>query len=147
MNMTSSSTKEGTKTFKFLADGKILFCKVCEKAYENVVKKSQIRQHVGSKTYKKNRQLKRKRNVTQAQLENCFAMKPKKSRAVIVGKELCEAFLAASIPWMKLDMPKFLGFLESNIGISMPDRTILEKKYLGECYQDAIREVQDSLGD
>ena len=128
------NSKEGTKTFKFLADGKTLFCKVCEKAYENVVKKSQIGQHVGSKTHEKNRQLKRKRNVTQAQLEDCFATKLKKSRATIVGKELCEAFLATSIPWMKLDVPKFRGFLESNIRISMPDRTTLEKKYLGECY-------------
>ena len=84
--------------------------------------------------------------MTQAQLEDCFTTK-KKSRAAIVGKELCEAFLAASIPWMKLDVPKFYGFLESNIEISMPDRTTLEKKYLGECYQDAIREIQDSLED
>ena len=68
--------------------------------------------------------------MTQAQLEDCFATKPKKSRAAIVGKELCGAFLAASIPWMKLDVPKFCGFFESNIGISMPDRTTLEKKYL-----------------
>ena len=68
-------TKEGTKTFKFLADEKTLFCKVSEKAYENVVKKSQIGQHVGSKTHEKNRQLKWKRNVTQAQLEDCFARK------------------------------------------------------------------------
>ena len=84
--------------------------------------------------------------MTQVQLEDCFATKPKKSRTAIVGKELCEAFLAASIPWMKLDVPKFRVFLESNIGISMPDRTTLEKKYLGKCYQDAIREIQDSLG-
>ena len=123
-------SKEGTKTFKFLADGKTLFCKVCETAYENVVMKSQIGQHVGSKTHDKNRQLKRKRNVTLAQLEDCSATKPKKSRSAIVGKELCEAFLAASIPWMKLDVPKFHGFLESNIWISMPDRTTLEKKFL-----------------
>ena len=83
-----------------------------------MVKKSQIRQHVGSKTH--------------AHLEDCFATKPKKSRAAIVGKELGEAFLAASIPWMKLDVPKFRGFLETNIGISVPDRTTLEKKHLGE---------------
>ena len=89
-----------------------------------------IRQHVGSMTHEKNRQLKWKRNVTLAQLEDCFTMKPKKSRATIVEKELCEAFLAASIPWMKLDVPKFRGFLESNIGISLPDRTTLAKKYL-----------------
>ena len=112
-----------------------------------MVKKSQIGQHVGSKTHKKNHQLKRKRNVTQAQLEDYFAKKPKKSRVAFVGKELCEAFLTASFSWMKLDVPKFRGFLESNIGISMPDRTTLEKKYLGKCYQDVIREIQDSLGD
>ena len=29
----------------------------------------------------------------------------------------------------------------------MPDRTTLDKKYLDECYQDAICEIQDSLGD
>ena len=29
----------------------------------------------------------------------------------------------------------------------MPDSTTLEKKYLGECYQDSISEIQDSLGD
>ena len=120
---------------------------VSEKAYENVVKKSQIGQHVGSKTYEKNRQLKQKRNVIQAQLEDCFATKQKKSRAAIVGKELCEAFLAASTPWMKLDVPKFHGFLESNIRISMPDRTTLEKKYLGESCQDGIRVIQGSFRD
>ena len=91
--------------------------------------KSQIGQHVGSKTHEKNCQLKWKRNVTQAELEDCFATKQKKSRAAIVGKELCEAFLTASIPWMKLDVPKFRRFLQSNIRISMPDRTTLEKKY------------------
>ncbi len=80
------NSKEGTETLKFLADGKTLFCKVYEKAYENVVKKSQIGQHVGSKTHEKNRQLKRRRNVTQAQLEDCFTTKPKKSRPAIVGK-------------------------------------------------------------
>ena len=37
---------------------------------------------------------------------------------------------AASIPWMRWTCPNFLGFLESNIGIAMPDRTTLEKKYL-----------------
>ena len=126
------NSKEGPKTFKFLADGKILFCKVCEKAYENVFKKSQIGQHVGSKTHEKNCQLKGGKKVTQAQLEDCFTTKPKKSRAGVVEKELCEAFFAACIPWMKLDVPKFRRFLESNIGISMPDRTTLEKKYLGE---------------
>ena len=85
--------------------------------------------------------------MTQEQLEDCFTTKPKKSRAAIVGKELCETFLATSIAWMKLDMPKFRGFLQSNIGISMQHRNILEKKYLGQCYQDAIRKIQDSLGD
>ena len=76
-----------------------------------------------------------------------FCHETEESRAAIVGKKLCEAFLAARIPWMELDVPKFFRFLESNIGISMPDRTNLEEKYLGECYQNAIREIQGSLED
>ena len=44
----------------------VLFCNVCKKAYKNVVKKSLIGQHVGSKTHEKNHQLKQKRNVTDA---------------------------------------------------------------------------------
>ena len=69
-----------------------------------------------------------------------------KSRDAIFGNKLCEAFLPAGIPWIKLGRPKFCVFLESNTGISMPDRTAHDKKYLSECYR-ILSDIQDSLED
>ena len=134
-----------------MPDGRNVFCKVCEKVF-GVVQKSQLGQHQKSALHTSNIQLKGKRSVSQSQLEDVLTPKPKRLKTKALGKELFEAMLAAhareaNIPWIKLENPKLHGFLETNLGISLPDEATLRKVYLQECDKDVTKEIQTSPQD
>lgn len=137
------NTKE-EDPFKFMSDGRSVYCKVCEKVFA-VIQRSQLVQHQKSALHARNMVLKERRSARQSQLVDAFAPKPKKSRTNIIGKELCEAMLSANIPWIKLQNPKLRGFLEKNIGISLPDESALRRVHLQDCYEDAMKEIRSSL--
>ena len=124
--MTSKKTKEKWLQelnehhefpFKYLTDTSV-FCKTCEASFSGV-KKSQLQQHLNYEKHKKNSALKNKRKQTQLQLEDLCSTS-KKSRSEVLGKELCEAFLSANIPWYKLENAKLKSFLEDNLGVTIP---------------------------
>ena len=48
--------------------------------------------------------------------------------------DMCEAFLAADIPWRKLDQPKLRKFLEKYTQNAIPDQSTLRKNYLPRLY-------------
>ncbi len=48
--------------------------------------------------------------------------KPKKTKSEVLGRELCEAFMVANIPWTKLVNNRLKNFLETNLGITSPHR-------------------------
>jgi hypothetical protein len=137
---------EKGQTFKFMSDGKSVFCLSCEKAIE-VTQKSQLSQHLKATVHVRNSELKQKRRYSQAQLEDVCSSKAKKSKTDILGKELCEAMLSANIPWIKLQNVKLRDFLEKNIGIKLPDETTIRKVHLNECYEEVKNEIQTSLKD
>ncbi len=56
--------------FKYL-DNAASFCKICEKAF-GATEKSQFQQHLKSERHNENAQLKLKRSLSQAQLEDLF---------------------------------------------------------------------------
>ena len=89
--------------------GDQIFCKACEQSFGGS-QKSQLEQHIKSAKHGTNCELKKKRTQTQAQLEDFVQGKVKKrSRAETLGKDLCQAFLAANIPWKKLENPCLRG--------------------------------------
>lgn len=49
--------------------------------------------------------------------------------------ELCNALIAADIPWTKLNVPKFNAFLEKHCNRKIPNESTLRKNYLPECYK------------
>jgi len=93
--------------------------------------KSQFTQHIKTEKHNINKELKTKRTHSQAHLEDLMVQTPKKSKSEeVLGRELCEAFLAANIPWKKLENSKLKNFLETNLGIAIPDESTLRKKYM-----------------
>jgi alpha-L-arabinofuranosidase len=48
--------------------------------------------------------------------------------------DMCEAFLAANIPWTKIENPKFNSFLEKYCKRKIPNESSLRKNYLNKCY-------------
>jgi hypothetical protein len=48
--------------------------------------------------------------------------------------ELCNVFLAANIPWHKLQNPAFQNFLTKYCGRKIPDESTLRKNYLPKPY-------------
>ena len=106
--------------------GDQIFCKACEQSFGGG-QKSQLEQHIKSAKHVTNYELKKKRTQTQAQLEDFMQGNIKKSRSETLGKDLCQAFLAATIPWKKLENPVLKSFLESNLAIKIPDESSLRR--------------------
>jgi hypothetical protein len=129
--------------FKFM-EGDTIYCKTCECSF-SASQKSQLKQHKESIKHKTNIQKKTKRTQVQAQLETLAVTKPKVSRSDILGKQLCEAFLSANIPWYKLQAPKLRSFMEDNLGIKIPDECMLRTKYLDQCTDDVLKEIEKEL--
>jgi len=71
--------------------------------------------------------------------------KPKKTKSEVMGRELCETFLAANIPWKKLEHPKLKGFLETNLGITIPSESTLRKNYAKDCFEDVMEKIRADL--
>jgi hypothetical protein len=49
--------------------------------------------------------------------------------------ELCEAFLAADIPFWKLTNNKLKDFLERNCNKIIPDESTIRKNYMEKCFK------------
>ncbi len=88
-----------------------------------------------------------KRNSCQAQLEDSFNTSSKKSKSFDLNKKLCQALLAANIPWYKLQVPMFRQFLEEHCAVSIPDESTLRKTYLDSCYQDVLAKIKTKIQD
>ena len=129
--------------FKVL-DRDQIFCKVCERSFVGS-QKSQFQQHMKTERHQTNCKLKTKRTQSQAQLEDFVKNNTKKSRSETVGKELCRAFLAANIPWKKLENPELRGFLEKELAIQIPDESTLRKSHLPACYAEVVEKIREDL--
>ena len=77
--------------------------------------------------HKKHRDLKNKRKASQVHLEDLGVAGTKASRQTILGKELCQAFLSANIPWNKLEDPKIRDVLDKNMEISVPSESTISQ--------------------
>ena len=64
-----------------------------------------------------------------------------------LGRKLCEAFITADIPLNKLDVPEIREFLEENIGVSMPCRTVARTRHMTGAYEEAVEKIKEELTD
>ncbi len=86
-----------------------------------------------------------KRTSTQAQLEDSLGRSAKKLKSFDLNKKLCQALLAANIPWCKLEIPMFRQFLEEQCAISIPDESTLIKSYLDTRYKDVLLKIKSNV--
>jgi hypothetical protein len=53
--------------------------------------------------------------------------------------------MAANIPWKKLENIKLKTFLETNLGITIPDESTIRKNYAADCYINVMDEIRSDL--
>lgn len=122
-----------------------IYCKACEEEYE-WKKKSEIQQHQSSRKHIKNLELKLKRGVHQAQLEDVIGPCPAKvSKSESLGIQLCEIFLSAGIPWIKLENKRLRDFLETELSLKIPSEASLRNKHLESIYLSAKESIKRAL--
>lgn len=124
----------------YTTDGKVVVCQVCDKKV-GCSMKSQLEQHIKTALHQKNKELQcPKKQVLLTQ------MQPASENISEFFKDLSRAFIAADIPWYRLQVPELSSFLEKYCKRKIPDESTLRKKYLDVCYEDAIRRIRDEVG-
>lgn len=66
-------------------------------------------------------------------------------RIEIISNDLCKAFLAAGIPFNKLQNPILRDVLESNFGLQLPNEATLRLKYLPSCHSNIMESIKEEL--
>lgn len=121
-------------------DGFVLFCKVCELRI-NFEKKFNISQHI--QTEKHIQSAKRQKDQVQRKSQQLLTNQPTKSD---FNKDLCEAMVAANIPFNKLSNKIFRSFLEKYTGKSIPFEATLRKGYIDDIYNQVNDKIRIEIG-
>ncbi|XP_068898406.1 uncharacterized protein [Tenebrio molitor] len=113
-----------------------MFCKACGKLFI-CEKKCHLQQHEQTAIHKENIMTPLRQTLLTQNLEE--------SANSTFNMELCNVFLAANIPWHKLQNPAFQNFLTKYCGRKIPDESTLRKNYLPKCYKDTIDRIRNEL--
>lgn len=126
----------------FSADGRILFCKVCELKVE-YERRSSVTQHL--KTEKHVKMVKRK-EIFKASTQQMITQTNTTKKSPF-NMDLCKALLSANIPLNKLANRKFRNFLESYTGKEIPYETTLRKGYIDDCFIETMQKIREYISD
>ena len=122
--------------YKFISSTEVR-CQKCESEF-TVLWKSHLEKHHNTAKHQKGTHLKSKRKSQQLQGGEDTNTEEKKPRINKLAKDICKAFLAANIPFHKLDNPVLREFLEEYISLGMPSvRTVM--RYIDVCYQEVMQ--------
>ena len=69
----------------------------------------------------------------------------KKSKSKLVSRSLCEAFIAANIPFYKLNHPVLRKVLEENVAIKLVDEKTLRTDVLCNVYEHVMSKLREDL--
>lgn len=120
-------------------------CGPCESLVK-VSCKVQLQQHLKTSRHMSNLKLKETHVAkNQAHIEDVLQKKKNPSKSEEIGRELCSVFLAANIPWSKLEHPKFRVFLEERLAVSIPNESSLRKNYMPQCYEEVSSQIRADL--
>lgn len=121
------------------------FCKYCDSTF-SASQRELFRQHAKTSRHQKNMDLKKKRTASQALLGDILPTeKVKKTKAELLGGELCKGFLAANIPLKKMMNPILRDVLQNISGITLPRETMLRAKHLPECYSETFHWIKEDF--
>jgi hypothetical protein len=63
------------------------------------------------------------------------------------NQDLCNAFVAANIPWNKLNSAPLKNFLTKYCNRNIPNESTLRKNYMLPCYNETISNIRKSIGE
>ncbi|KAL3090508.1 hypothetical protein niasHT_026999 [Heterodera trifolii] len=138
--------------------GKIIYCQLCEQQVtaatpvrqQQQPKNSQIsctqfahlKQH--NETGKHKAKLERNKGGQQQQFLTTTTTNNIPNQ---FNLDLCEAFVAANIPFQKLESEKFKNFLEKYCKREIPHRSTLQKNYLSLTFDQTMERIKNVIGD
>lgn len=106
----------------FTTDGDVVLCQACNNQI-GCSMISQLEQHVRSALHAKNKGLQTsKKQVLLSQMQQSSNVRSE------FFHDMCNAMVAANIPWYKLQVPKYRAFLEKYCGRQIPNDSTLRKK-------------------
>lgn len=71
----------------------------------------------------------------------------KDDRTNAFNVDLCEALVAANIPWTKIGNPVLKQFLQKYCNRNVPSESTLRKNYLRPLYEQTLARIREELGD
>ncbi|KAL4152655.1 hypothetical protein QTP88_000488 [Uroleucon formosanum] len=100
-----------------------------------------MRQHI--RTEKHVKSAKRQKDQVQRKSQQLLTNQPTKSD---FNKDLCEAMVAANIPFNKFSNTIFRSFLEKYTGKSIPFEATLRKGYIDDIYNQVMDKIKIEIG-
>lgn len=141
--MPKTSVREWASAFKcYTTDGAVVFCTVCNKQV-SASRKFLLEQHAKSALHVNN--LKKAKPQSQVLLTNSNFQDTSTQKTF--NEDLCDALVAANIPWHKLEIPKFKHFLEKYTNKHIPRESTIRKGYLQGTYEKTLQKIRADIGD
>lgn len=119
----------------FTTDGKVLFCKMCNKGV-NAEQKSQVDQHLASASHKE----RTAHNQQHPTGNQPFIGQVNKQAAF--NKDLCEMLISCDIPIDKVSNNNFTKFFNKYTTFKVPSQTTLRQKVIEELYEETLDEIR-----
>jgi hypothetical protein len=127
----------------FQSDGKVLYCKCCEKSV-SIAQRFQVSQHISTTKHKQNKE---RQNKFKQQFLTSSPSTSSDDNSSTFYTDLCRAFIRADIPIFKLKNPALKDFLEQYTGKTIPDESTIRKKYVNVIYEETLTSIRQNIQD
>lgn len=125
-----------------------LLCTVCseEVKFNHSHGKQRFEEHLTSDKHQKN--MIKNKNQRQSSIVNSFQKQPENDkRKNRFFADLTQAFIAANIPFEKLENEKLRKFFFKYMKVNIPNASTLRKNYLDEIYQSKIEKIRKTVAE
>lgn len=127
----------------FQSDGKVLYCKCCEKSV-SIGQRFQVSQHISTTKHKQNKE---RQNKFKQQFLTSSPSTSSDDNSSTFYTDLCRAFIRADIPIFKLKNPALKDFLEQYTGKTIPEESTIRKKYVNVIYEETLTSIRQNIQD
>ena len=125
----------------FETDGKVLVCKLCDQPV-TVKKMFQFNQHISTDKHARNAAKKREPSK-QALIKPLFEKSNVDSEFY---SRVCKAFMAANIPFNKLEHKDIRALFKDYCGKDLPHESTLRKNYVTLEYDKVLQRIREEIG-
>ncbi|XP_077528186.1 uncharacterized protein LOC144139806 [Haemaphysalis longicornis] len=126
----------------YTVDGETVFCQPCGKQVP-CEKKFHLQQHERTALHQANAL----RNQPSTSRQSFLAESIAQGKKSEFSADLCEALVAANIPWAKIENKTFKNFLQKYCKQKVPSESTLRKEYLRPLYEKTLQEIRREIGE